>query len=242
MLIIEYDGTGYHGWQYQKEFKTVQGEIERVAEIFLKPGSKVKGASRTDAGVHAINQVANLHCESNMTTESIKEAFNFYLPDDIFIKDVKDVSDNFHARFSASSKTYLYRVLTGFSPLLRNRVWMIREKPSIKTLKELLKFFMDVSDYKHFTRIYDDNTKISLRRFFYKIEGNEIKFYIESPKFLYKMVRRIIGAVIEVSTGKRSIEELKRLVEYGDAPDFKPAPAHGLYLYKVHYEKGKISM
>ena len=246
-IVIEYDGTKYKGWQYQKDFPTIQGEIEKAAYKFLKPVSRIKGASRTDSGVHAIAQVANIKCESSLTEIEIKEAFNFYLPDDIFVKEVHDVSPRFNARFSATSKIYLYRVLIGYSPLLFNRVWMIRNRIDVVLMKDVIKFFMSVDDFCHFTKIYDENTKIKIQRFSYKVDtdfsGNtEYLFFIEAPKFLYRMVRRIIGAVVDVSTGKRTFQELKDLVKGADVRDFKPALTSGLYLYRVNYEKGKIFM
>jgi len=238
-LTIEYDGTDYFGWQIQKRKPTVQGEITKVLERILGEKIRLIGAGRTDSGVHALSQVASFKTRSEkLPTGSLSKALNSLLPSDIVIKEVKEVPDSFNARYSAKSKVYRYQILEQPFPsaLERRFSWHIPEPLNWRKIKEASKYFIGKYDFFPFS-VRGSSRKsrqCAIRDFKIRKVKNLYILQIEADYFLYKMVRRIVGALIEVGRGKIEPEYIRALLHGKASPlRARTAPAHGLFLVKV---------
>jgi len=240
-LTIEYDGTDYFGWQIQKRKPTVQGEIKKVLERILEEKITLIGAARTDSGVHALGQVANFKTRNKkLTTDNFIKALNSLLPSDIVIKEVKKVADSFHARYSAKSKIYRYQILKQLLPsaLGRGFSWHIPQTLDWRKIREASKYFVGKYDFSPFsvTGSSRKNKQCTVKNFKIRKAKNLCILQIEADYFLYKMVRRIVGALIEVGRGKIEPEYIRALLN-GKASTLRAqtAPPHGLFLIKVKY-------
>ena len=240
-LTIEYDGTDYFGWQIQKRKPTVQGEIKKVLERILEEKIKLIGAARTDSGVHALGQVANFKTRNKkLTTDSFIKALNSLLLPDIVIKEVREVSPNFHARYSAKSKIYRYHILNQSFPsaLERRFSWHIPQTLHWKKIRKASRYFIGKYDFSPFsvTGSSRKNKQCTVKNFKIRKAKNLYILQIEADYFLYKMVRRIVGALIEVGREKIEPEYIRALLN-GKASTLRAqtAPAHGLFLIKVKY-------
>ena len=240
-LTIEYDGTDYFGWQIQKRKPTVQGEIKKVLERILEEKITLIGAARTDSGVHALGQVANFKTRNKkLTTDNFIKALNSLLPSDIVIKEVKKVADSFHARYSAKSKIYRYQILKQLLPsaLGRGFSWHIPQTLDWRKIREASKYFVGKYDFSPFsvTGSSRKSGQCAVRDFKIKKVKNLYVLQIEANYFLYKMVRRIVGALIEVGREKIEPEYIRALLN-GKASTLRArtAPPHGLFLIKVKY-------
>jgi len=240
-LTIEYDGTDYCGWQIQNKKPTVQGEITEALKKILQEKVRLIGATRTDSGVHALSQVANFETiNEKLTTTSLIKALNSVLPSDIVIKEIRVVPDSFHARYSARSKIYRYRILNQSFPsaLERRFFWYIPEFLDWKKIKEASQYLVGKHDFSPFSLRGSarKNTQCTVRDFRIRKVKNLWIFQIEGDYFLYRMVRRIVGALIEVGRGKVEPEHIKRLLhKKGYTLCARTAPARGLFLMKVKY-------
>ena len=235
-LVIEYDGTAYHGWQYQPNQKTIQGEVERVLKKIFSKKIKVVGAGRTDAGTHALGQAANFKVDSQMKVEALKAALNGNLPRDIFIKDITEVPVDFHARFNAKSRIYRYRIILGRSPLKAHYTWELKYKIDLRIMRQGLRKFIGRHDFTNFSvanekgnRICNIN-KVSLTR-----KGDEVLIEIEGDRFLNRMVRMIVGFLGDLGRKQIGFEVTKKMFEPGFEKNFLVAPAQGLHLVKVNH-------
>jgi len=254
-LIIEYDGTAYHGWQIQPELTTIQGVIESKLSIITKADMAVTGAGRTDAGVHALGQVANFRTESGMTPEQFKLALNRALPRDIVIRRAQEVDDDFHSRFSAVSRTYRYTILNEKTPsaFLRNYTYRVRDSINVDSMSEACKILLGEHDFSSFASTGDpvknfvrtvNNASVT------EVEGAHkdaflsiplqqyrlIQFQIEANAFLRSMVRAIIGTLLEIGRGKMPPEKMRNILEAKDRSVAGPnLPAKGLCLMEVGY-------
>ena len=239
-LTIEYDGTGYHGWQVQPEVRTIQGTIEgKLAQI---TGEQVRliASSRTDTGVHALGQVANFKTHSLLDARSFLKALNSLLPEDIRVKDVEEVDETFHARFSAKGKIYEYRILNGElpSPFHRHFSWFVPGRLDLARMREAAMKLVgrhDCSSFcsagsMHATPVRDiHEVKVGRRRGFVVIR-------IEANAFLRQMVRNIVGTLVEVGRGKMTPCQFGGILEARDRRATGiAAPAHGLFLVRVKY-------
>ena len=240
-LTIEYDGTDYFGWQIQKRKSTVQGKIKKILERILEEKIRLIGAARTDSGVHALGQVANFKTRNEkLTTGSLNKALNSILPSDIVIKEVKEVPPRFHARYSAKSKIYRYQILKQLLPsaLGRGFSWHIPQTLDWRKIREASKYFVGKYDFSPFsvTGSSRKNKQCTVKNFKIRKAKNLCILQIEADYFLYKMVRRIVGALIEVGRGKIEPEYMRALLN-GKASTLRArtAPPHGLFLIKVKY-------
>lgn len=240
-LTIEYDGTDYFGWQIQKRKPTVQGEIKKVLERILKEKIRLIGAARTDSGVHAISQVANFETTNEkLSSESLNKALNSLLPSDMVIKEVKEVPHSFHARYGARSKIYRYQILNQLFPsaLERRFSWHIPGLLQWRKIREAIEYFFGKHDFSLFSVSGSSrkNRLCTVRDFRIRKVKNLYVLQIEADYFLYKMVRRMVGALVEVGRGKIEPEYISRLL-HGKASTLRAqtAPPHGLFLIKVKY-------
>ena len=239
-LDICYDGTRYRGWQrLPGKDDTIQGKIEGCLSRILGETIEISGSGRTDAGVHAMGQVASFHCESTMAAEEILENLRRYLPEDIGIYSCKDVSPRFHARLSAKEKTYLYRIWNSDKPCVFQRrfVTVMPEKLDVGAMEEAAQLLLGEHDFSAFC----GNAKIkkSTVRFIRSIEvkrvGKEVQLRFTGNGFLHNMVRILVGTLIEVGRGERDIATIPELFGSRRAEAGFLAPAKGLCLEEVMY-------
>ncbi len=236
--IVSYDGTNYHGFQVQGHLKTVQEELEKVLLIINKRKTTVYPAGRTDAKVHALGQVIHFNTPIIMEPFQMKNALNSRLPRDIYVKNVEIVSDDFHARFQAKSKTYQYLMDLGeFDPLKANYRYYYRYNLDTKAMQEALKLIVGEHDFKSFTKNHKlSNTQRIINFARLEIQDSLLTFTINGNGFMHNMVRIIMAMLIEVGKGKISPEQFYAILMAKNrslAP--KTAPANGLYLVEVIY-------
>lgn len=240
-LLIEYDGTDFFGWQKQPWGRTVQGVLEEAITRILGHQIRLVGSSRTDRGVHALGQVANFKTTSPLPLETMLRAFNAVLPEDVAVKAVEEAPHDFHARFSAKSKVYEYRVLLRpiRSPLERRYSWHVPESLDIDAMAECCQRLIGRLDFSSF-RISGSKTKTTVREM-YRAEivlrsPHHLLFVFEANGFLKGMVRSIVGTLVEVGRGKISPEQFVRILEARDRRAAGiTAPPQGLFLVEVKY-------
>lgn len=249
-MVISYDGSGYSGWQRlggtQKK-KSIQSCIETVLQEVTKLDNlKIAGSGRTDAGVHAKGQVVNFHVPSSFLTdkftlESWKENCNYKLPEDIRILSLEEVENNFHSRYSAIKKTYVYYLDTREIPCVFSRkysLW-VGNKLDVDAMKECSSLFLGEHDFRGFSS-EKDMKKDTIRRIYnitFKREKHLLAIFITGDGFLYNMVRILVGTLLEVGRGERTLEQVRFAL---DNPKRKYAgvtvSSCGLFLYKVDYK------
>lgn len=240
-MILEYDGTGYHGWQRQDDRITLQQVVEECIGTITQEDVRVIASGRTDAGVHAINQVAHFKTSSNIMLRNLQSGINSLLPSDVVIKELVETDETFHARYDAKSKVYLYQIVNKptRSALYRNYAWFIREIIDIGRMKEAARFIIGTYDYSSFCAA-NCGMKSHMRTVKnINMEMNDrgmIKITIEANGFLKYMVRNIVGTLVDVGRGKISPSELMVILEAKDRRRAgRTAPACGLFLKEVKY-------
>ena len=240
-LIIEYDGTRYHGWQRQKEDATIQGEIEKALWIMTRDRVTLTGSGRTDAGVHALGQVANFRCDTNLEPDMFQRGLNSLLPDDIVIKVCRRVDDAFHARFDVVSKIYHYSIFNNPVPaaIKRQYAWSIRKKLDIEAMRLAASYIIGSHDFKAFEGSGSPRahtTRHVMTADWIETDHRRLIFRIEADGFLRFMVRNIVGTLVDVGLGKTLPAEFNEILESKDRNMAgATAPAHGLCLMDVKY-------
>ena len=244
-LFIEYEGTRYSGWQKQENAKTIQGTIVKAAtEIFGNDFVDLQGSGRTDSGVHALCQVAHLDATTVLAPEIIRMKLNDLLPHDINILEVEKASQNFHARHDAKTRSYLYQISKRRTAFGKNYVWWIKDKLDFKKIDSASKLFIGMHDFSSFS---DDDpeeksTKVMIDDIQLKEDSNLILIRIVGSHFIWKMVRRIVGVLIEVGRGKKTEKDILSYLHHkSNEPAKLTAPPSGLFLEKVLYEGDKLS-
>ena len=240
-LIIEYEGTDFHGWQIQPGLETIQGVIkEQIAQI-TQGKVNLLGAGRTDAGVHALGQVANFQTESTIDLLALQRGLNSLLSPDIVIKGIEEVEEGFHARFSARSKTYEYHILNRAYPsaFLKAYAWFIPHQLELALMEQSGRLLIGSHDFSAF-RASGDESRHSIREVIHfgieRREGDLIVIVIKANAFLREMVRSIVGTLVDVGRGKTSLDEFKGIFEARDRRKAgMTAPAQGLFLVEVKY-------
>ena len=240
-LNICYEGTRYRGWQRQagNEKDTIQGKLETTLSRILNEPIEISGSGRTDAGVHALGQVANFHCQSNMPADEILNQLRRYLPEDIGIYSCKDVSERFHARLNARKKTYRYRIWNSDNPCVFDRrfVAVFPEKLDVDQMRAAAESFLGEHDFAAFCA--NKHMKKSTIRQIHSIcvttLGDEIQIDICGNGFLHNMVRIMVGTLVEVGRHERRAEDIAQLFAQKRADTGMLAPAHGLCLLEVEY-------
>lgn len=237
-LTLEYDGTSFCGWQFQPGLRTVQSEIEAAIKKLTGIETRVTASGRTDAGVHALGQVAHFDTQKNLG-EKYVGALNYYLPPDIRILKAENVSEEFHARFSAKNKTYKYLIYESKvdSAILNGRATRVSYKLNASAMNRAAQSFLGKNDFAAFMSTGSETsttvrtiTHIDVRR-----KDGFIILSVSADGFLYNMVRKIAAALIKVGMGKLNSEDIKVLLKT-NAEFSSVAPASGLYLYKVEYD------
>lgn len=240
-LIIQYDGTRYKGWQKLGDSQmTIQGKIEDVLSIMAGENIETFGSGRTDAGVHALNQVANFKTSCEMTTKEILDYCYRYLPDDIVVKKVERTGEKFHARYNVKSKKYLYRIWNNkyHDPFIRKHITHIPETLNIANMRKAALYLVGEHDFTSFTTAKSKKKSRARKIFDIDInkDGNSIEIMVQGSGFLHNMVRIIAGTLIEVGLGRMKPEEVSKILNKKDRSLAGPtAPAKGLFLYNVEY-------
>ncbi|MGD9629137.1 MAG: tRNA pseudouridine(38-40) synthase TruA [Pyrinomonadaceae bacterium] len=245
-LLIQYDGTDFHGWQIQENDRTIQGELQRVITSLEGREVGVSGSGRTDAGVHAEGQVANVHLHREITPDSLRSAINGNLWRDIRIMNVERAPDEFHARFSAVGKTYVYRVINApvISPFWRRFAHHESKPLDLTAMTEASRFLLGEHDWTAFSSAQSDGenkirniTDFSVHSTWdARAQANLIDFRVSANGFLRYMVRSLVGTILEVGRGDKDSDTIQTALVSGDRKlAGKTAPAHGLTLLKVDY-------
>ena len=257
-IIVEYAGTNYSGWQKQNNKFTIQSSLEQAIKLLTKENVEVFGSGRTDAGVHALGQVAHFDLKKEFDPYKLMSAINFYLKSefiskinckylltntqtqDISIIDCEKVDENFHARFSSKKRYYKYIILNRRQPtaLLNNRVWQVYRELDFYKMQEATKFLIGKRDWSSF-RDSECQAKSPIKTIdkaeIFK-DCEEIIFKIEAKSFLHHMVRNIVGTLVDIGLGKTSIQQFQDIIEAKDRTKAGPtAPPQGLYFVKVDY-------
>ncbi len=243
-LIIQYDGGRYKGWQKLGNGEnTIQDKLEHVLSELSGQEIELIGCSRTDAGVHALAQTANFKVNKPFSCEEIMTYANRYLPQDISVIEVTKAAENFHARYHALDKTYLYKIWNReFSnPFARKYSMHIREKLNVDAMKQASKYFLGTHDFTAFSNA--KSKKKSMERTIYSItieqEEGMLSIRIRGDGFLYNMVRWMVGTLVEAGLGRIKPEEVTKIIEAKDrSKTGNLADACGLYLERISYDKG----
>ncbi|MBR49010.1 MAG: tRNA pseudouridine(38-40) synthase TruA [Chloroflexi bacterium] len=239
-LIIEYEGTDYSGFQFQENASTIQGELEKSINCLTGDIVRIKGAGRTDAGVHAKNQVIAFDSKFSDDLEVYFRGINYYLPESISVKSIFEVSEDFDPRRDATSRVYKYTILNSdsSSPLLRRTTYFDSDYMDIEIMKKASQMFLGVHDFKKFCSPVKTGLSTVREIFDSKIDHeNSLIFYtVEGNAFLPRQVRRMVGSLLKIAKGKMNLDELFELIcAKGD--NISPSlPANGLCLEKVNYE------
>lgn len=243
-IILEYDGTNYSGWQAQKNAKSIQGTLIDAAQNFLNTSVDIQGAGRTDAGVHAMGQVAHLECTRKINCETLRIGLNDHLPAGINILSVENAHPRFHARHSAVSRSYLYLIASRRTAFGKKYVWWVKDNLQTGKMRQALAVFEGFHDFTSFAdKRMEKNTSTKVH-----VEGIELKAFnsmiairVTGSHFLWKMVRRIVGMTVESGRGNVTAQDLEQMLHTdSDVPARHTAPPSGLFLEKVLYEGDKL--
>jgi tRNA pseudouridine38-40 synthase len=239
-LTIEYDGTNYHGWQSQENAITVQNTVESAIRKLTGENCSLTGSSRTDTGVHALGQVANVFTESSIPPDRFSFALNSILPDDISIRESSEESFDFHSRFMSKGKKYRYLIYNSRQPsaLLRHRAMHVTLRLNEEKMLEAAEYLIGKHDFTSFRASGSTvkTTERTISNVSLKRDNDIIQFEISGDGFLYNMVRIIAGTLVEVGSGKRDAAEIPSIIEAKNRRKAGiTAPAQGLYLLEVYY-------
>ena len=240
-LTLSYDGTRFVGWQRQNEGESVQGLLEGALTRVEGAPVSVQGAGRTDAGVHALGQVASVRVTCPHDTTTLTRALNAHLPVDIRILAVEESDASFHARFSARAKTYRYQIRNApiASPFERAYVWHLQEPLAIDAMNRAAALLVGTHDFGAFRSVGSDaaGTVRTVTRSSWRDTSGLVAYEICGSGFLRHMVRAIVGTLVEIGRGWREPAAISALLESGTRADAGPtAPPHGLFLVSVHYD------
>jgi tRNA pseudouridine38-40 synthase len=239
-LTIEYAGTRYSGWQVQKNARTVQGELERaIRDATGIAPVELYGSGRTDAGVHALGQVAHLEVDVSIAPEMLRRRINDALPSDINVLRVEKVRHRFHARHDAKARSYVYHVARRRTAFAKQYVWWVKEELDVERMRSAAAQFVGFHDFRFFSDDDPDekSTEVLVDTFAVYEDGDLMLFHIEGSHFLWKMVRRLVGVLVEVGRGGMTVAAaVGALTERSELPARLTAPASGLFLERVYYE------
>ncbi|HTG90521.1 MAG TPA: tRNA pseudouridine(38-40) synthase TruA [Vicinamibacterales bacterium] len=238
-MFIEYAGTRYSGWQIQKNARTVQGELTRVIQdVSGQRQFELYGSGRTDAGVHALEQVAHLDIITALPPDTLRRRINDALPSDIHVLKIEMVQRRFHARHDAVARSYLYQISRRRTAFAKHFVWWVRDDLDLNRMRQAAERFAGLKDFRSFTDDSADekSTVVAIERIEMAEDGDLVVVRVEGSHFLWKMVRRMVGVMVDVGLGGTTIEQAASFlsVESG-VPAKLTAPASGLFLERVYY-------
>ncbi|HMS33670.1 MAG TPA: tRNA pseudouridine(38-40) synthase TruA [Ignavibacteria bacterium] len=239
-LVIEYDGRGYKGWQKQNYTgNTIQQCLESSIEKILKEKIKLIGAGRTDAGVSAYNQVANFHFKGNLVIDKFRHSLNSLLPGDITIKNVKSVNPEFHSRYSALKREYIYKISFRKRSIGRDEFYRIGYELDMVKIDEFIEFISKQLNFRSFCKNSEDRNNFLCRIFHFSFKyikaRSELIFTITANRFLHSMVRSLIGCAIDTGRGKLNLKDIKEKTKKGEKTGAYFLPSNALFLNKIYY-------
>lgn len=238
-LTFEFDGTDFSGWQIQPDARTVEGVIESAFTTLYQVPIDVTGQGRTDAGVHALCQIAHVDLPDTYTIQRVMHALKGLLPEDVSLKKMEPTPPDFHARFDAVSREYLYRITTIPSPLNRRFAWYVYTPLDFDKLQQCAGLVLGEHDFLNFCIPPDEKkmtTICTITKSEWKNRGNKLEYCIEGNRFLRHMVRRLVGLMTDIASGKKEKEEMEELLKASKVKQKAPAaPPHGLHLSGVNY-------
>lgn len=244
LLIIEYDGTAYVGWQIQPNGLAVQQVVESALAQILGSEVRIHSSGRTDAGVHARGMAAHFRTESRLPLQAFREGVNRFLPQDVVVRAVQEMPEDFHARFSAQGKWYRYTIYNGEvrSPLAARTAWHLRGKLDLPLLRQAAAALVGEHDFKAF-RSSGCVAQTTVRQIYgvdVLAEGPFVYLDFRGAGFLRNMVRMLVGTLVEIGQGRRPAADLDKLLCGTPGVSCGPtAPAHGLCLEEVWYERNR---
>ena len=238
-LTIEYAGTRYSGWQIQKNARTIQGELDRgIREATGRTDFELYGSGRTDAGVHALAQVAHLDIASTLAADTLRRRINEVLPSDINILRSEQVRHKFHARHDAIARSYIYQLARRRSAFAKNYVWWVKDELDVAHMRAVAAHFVGLHDFQSFSDDDPDekSTEVLIETLDLHEDGDLVVVHIEGSHFIWKMVRRLVGVLVEVGRGGLGEQEaIAMLTQPSALPARLTAPAAGLFLERVFY-------
>lgn len=239
-ITLEYDGTSYRGWQTQKNARSVQDTLVRAAEKLFGTKVDIQGAGRTDAGVHALAQAAHLDTTIQLPPRKIREGLNDLLPSNINILHVEEAPISFHARHYAEARSYLYIISKQRTAFRKRYVWWVRDLLDVEKMRSACSLFQGFHDFSSFAdkRLDKDaSTKVKIAVAEILEAGDHIVLRFVGSHFLWKMVRRMVGILVEVGRGNLSYNDVREILEkHSDIPAKHTAPPSGLFLEQVFYD------
>jgi tRNA pseudouridine38-40 synthase len=245
-LTIEYDGSRYSGWQMQKGGKTIQGEIlDACKDLFETNEIDLFGAGRTDAGVHALAQVAHLGVETSLAPLRIKYGINDRLPPDISIVNAEEANQKFHARYDATARSYIYQISRRRTAFGKKYVWWIKDQLDIDRMNDAASLYPGLKDYRYLTdeEQEQNSTKTEILHASVREFGDLLVFHVIGTHFLWKQVRRMTGVLVEAGRGNLTKAEVASFFRIKtDIPAKLTAPPSGLFLERVYYRNEEISL
>lgn len=237
-IELSYKGTHYHGWQIQPDENSVQAELNKAISTILQEEISIVGAGRTDAGVHASQMFAHFDAQKELKGNFVYK-FNSILPNDIVVESLEKVADDAHARFDAVSRSYEYRIWLGRNPFLLDTAWQLHQKElNIDLMNEASKVLVEYTDFECFSKVKTDvrTFECTVTYAEWKQEGKLLTFHISANRFLRNMVRAIVGTLIEVGQGKKSVDDFRKVIESKKRSEAGlSVPAQGLFLTEVRY-------
>jgi len=243
-IEIAYKGTNYHGWQLQPNVISVQEVLQKAMSTILRTSIEVMGAGRTDTGVHAEQLFAHFDFDNELNVEEIVYKVNSVLPSDVVVMNIFKTTEEAHARFDASSRSYEYRIILGRNPFGTDVSWQLNNKKlNISKMNEAAKILLTYTNFKCFSR---SNTNVktyncTVEKAIWIQNNNSLVFYISANRFLRNMVRAIVGTLLDVGTEKTTIEEFRSIIKSKNRCNAgTSAPAQGLFLTEVKYPKSII--
>jgi len=240
-VYISYKGTNYHGWQMQNNAMSLQQEITESLQILVKnKGLSIVGSGRTDAGVHAKQQVFHVDLAEDTDIENLMYRLNGILDNDIIVNKIVEVDKNAHARFDASKRSYEYHLRSKRTPFGENEYYYHRNNLDFELMNKAASYLLGEHDFESFSKVKTDvsNFVCSITKAEWVVEGDVAVFHISANRFLRSMVRTIVGTLLEVGEGKMEASELNNIIERKDRTYAgRSVPAKGLYLCKVEYPK-----
>lgn len=242
-LILEYDGSNYHGWQRQKGVLTLQEVVESKLGIMLGRPVTVRASGRTDAGVHALGQVINFYVRTRLGPEDFQRGLNALLPPDIVVRHAEEVSDSFHASYSALSKIYEYRILNRPLPSALERLyaWHVPKPLDVDRIRSCLPVLVGEHDFSAFMAAGSSVTnpvRVMIEAQAWRPDPEHLYFRFHATGFLRHMVRNLVGTLVQAGRGAMTAQDLAAVLESRDRSRAGiTAPAHGLYLVCVFYDR-----
>jgi tRNA pseudouridine38-40 synthase len=243
-IVLEYDGTNYRGWQTQKNAKSIQETLIAAAQKFLGVPVQIQGAGRTDAGVHALAQTAHLESSKKINPETLRFGINDNLPASINVLQVENAPPLFHARHHAVSRSYLYLIAKRRTAFGKRYVWWIKDNLHINKMQQALNLFQGFHDFASFAdkrMEKETSTKVNIEGLWLKEFDDIIAMRVVGSHFLWKMVRRIVGIMVEAGRNNFTNRDIEKMINsYSETPARFTAPPSGLFLEKVLYEGDKL--